>query len=607
MKKTVVCFVILLIFGHLLGIEVTEPKETNMDRLEWFKNAKLGIFIHWGIYSVNGIDESWSFYNNYIPYEDYMSQLSRFTAKKYKPHKWAKLIKNTGAQYAVLTAKHHDGVALWDTKLSNLNVIEKTPAQRDLVGPFCEALRDQDIKVGLYYSLIDWSDDRYPNFKISEKRYEDEPERWDEFVKFYQGQIEELSTQYNPDLYWFDGDWERTAEQWQAKELKEKLLQWNPNVIVNSRLQGYGDYATPEQGVPISKPESEAWELCLTMNDSWGYQPFDTNYKTPYQIIRIFIDCISKGGNLLLDIGPKADGTIPDEQVAILKELARWNKKHHEAVFESIEGISTKYTDYPTTLSKDRKTLYLFYPHLTLLDPIRIKGLVNSIENCSTVGQKGSLPCYKLGNNLFINSISSKLDPQVTVIKIQLDSEIELSDDFNYSYNCLSRDKAQNPPGSATMIGDYIDIISSEEKDDSMLDVIEVLVNRDFDYPSSSSPPEFTVKRWLFKHQEAFTNPQPGLPEGYFNGRTSLSENRDILYLYLQARPKGPLVLKGIKNKINRIRVVGTGVKLSWKVFNKLYWSDVPGIVYINLPLRASDSSCTVIAVQLDGEIELQE
>ena len=124
---------------------------------EWFKEAKLGIFIHWGIYAVKGVAESWSFYNGEISYEDYMRQCDGFTAKNYDPNKWAKLFKSSGANYAVLTTKHHDGVALWDIKLSDLNVVERTPAGRDLVGPYCEALRKQGLKVGLYFTHLDWS------------------------------------------------------------------------------------------------------------------------------------------------------------------------------------------------------------------------------------------------------------------------------------------------------------------------------------------------------------------------------------------------------------------------------------------------------------------
>jgi alpha-L-fucosidase len=419
-----------LISNRICGQESGPDKEK---RMQWFEDAKLGIFIHWGIYAVNGIDESWSFYNQYLSYDDYMKQLNGFTATRYNPDEWVKLIKESGAKYAVLTTKHHDGVALWDTKCGNLSVIRQTPAKKDLVKPFVNALRQNDLKVGLYYSLLDWSHPDYPNKTKTEKRYSGDSVRWSKFINFNFCQLEELSSGFNPDLFWFDGDWEQSAEAWKARELSEKLRQRNPDVILNSRIQGYGDYSTPEQGLPVSKPEARYWELCMTMNDSWGYQQNDHNYKSPNQIIRIFIDCIAKGGNLLLDIGPKADGTVPAEQVKILRELGRWTTKHNEAIFGSRAGI----------------------------------------------------------------------------------------------------------------------------------------------------------------------------PSEYFYGPSTLNQSQDILYLFIPYRPVGPIMLKGIKNKINRIWVVGNGTKLNWEVKMKPYWSNIPGIIYFDLPETVLDDQVTVVAVLLDGKVDL--
>nr|WP_319267315.1 alpha-L-fucosidase [uncultured Draconibacterium sp.] len=430
MRKILLLVVAIIVS---LGANSQEISKETQKRMQWFGDAKLGIFIHWGIYSVNGIDESWSFFNDYISYDDYMNQLAGFTADKYNPEQWAELIAESGAKYAVLTTKHHDGVALWDTKCSDLNVVDKTPAGTDFVAPFVKALRKNDLKVGLYYSLLDWSHPDYPNKTRKIKRYENDSLRWANFVDFNFCQMEELSTQFKPDLYWFDGDWEQSAEKWKAKELSESLRKWNKNVILNSRIQGYGDYATPEQGLPVTRPDAKYWELCMTMNDSWGYQHNDHNYKTPNQVIRILVDCINKGGNLLLDIGPKPDGTIPEEQVKILKELGRWTNKHAEAIYGT----------------------------------------------------------------------------------------------------------------------------------------------------------------------------QAGIPYEHYYGPTALNKTGDILYLFVPHKPNGSLVLKGIKNKINRMWVVGNGTKLNWDVKMKQYWSAVPGIVYIDVPEKVLDEQVTVIAVLLDGEVDL--
>jgi alpha-L-fucosidase len=361
MKKTAFILLCSLLTVHC---SLAQP-----GRMQWFKDAKLGIFIHWGIYAVNGIDESWSFYNEYLPYDEYMKQLDGFNATNYDPGSWAELIEQSGAKYAVLTSKHHDGVALWDTKAGDLSVVKATPAGRDLVGPFCEELRAEGIKVGLYYSLLDWSHPDYPNFTKTQKRYTEDSVRWARFMEFNMNQIREISTKYNPDLVWFDGDWEQSAEAWKAAEIREMLMDNNPNIIINSRLQGYGDYATPEQGIPVSKPKDEYWELCMTMNDSWGYQPNDQNYKPADLVIRIFADVIGMGGNLLLDIGPKADGTIPDEQVQILEELGRWTNKHSEAIYGTLAGIPKDCYYGASTLSADSTVLYLFVPSNSKFHP----------------------------------------------------------------------------------------------------------------------------------------------------------------------------------------------------------------------------------------------
>ena len=427
-------FILYLIISVLslprICAQTYDDKET---RMQWFKDAKLGIFIHWGIYSVDGIGESWSFHNGHISYEDYMKQLDGFSAKNYDPDYWAKLIKESGAKYAVLTSKHHDGVALWDTKQSDLSLVKKSPAARDLIGPFCLALRDKDLKVGLYYSLIDWSHPDYPNFLRNKKRYSDDPVKWQRFVKFNFGQLKELSKQYKPDLFWFDGDWEQTAEDWKAKELRESLFKWNPKVVLNSRLQGYGDYDTPEQGLPVTKPDSKYWELCMTINDSWGYQPNDNNYKTANQIIEMFIECISMGGNLLLDVGPKEDGTIPEEQLSVLKELGRWTNKHHESIYGTVAGIPPGHFYGATALSKDHQTLYLYVnnkPNGSLM----IKGLKNNIKKIWVVGEDTNLDYKIIGKRswsevpgiIYVDLPGEVLDQQVTVIGVSLDGPVDL-------------------------------------------------------------------------------------------------------------------------------------------------------------------------------------
>lgn len=435
MKKIILSVAFLLFVAIRSSAQTKIDPKTIADKMHWFEDAKLGIFIHAGIYSVNGIDESWSFHNKKISYADYMKQLKGFTLSQYNPAAWADLIKESGARYAVITTKHHDGVAMYDTHQSKLSIVKATPANRDMVKPLFEELRKRDIKCGAYFSLIDWSYPDYPGFLKDSSRYvlQHDYDRWDRFRTFMHGQIAEINNMFKPDLWWFDGDWEHTAEEWEAEKIRYIITSKNPNAIINGRLQGYGDYNTPEQNFPVTRPPFKWWELCMTINDNWGYQPQDQNWKTPYEIITIFADAISNGGNLLLDIGPKEDGTIPDQEVNVLKELGAWNKKNGEAIFNTVAGMPQGHFYGPTTLSKDSTSLYLFVPG-KVTGPVMIKGLDNKIEDASVVGDGTKLTAKIVGKIswsavpglVYIDVPDKVQDKYMTVIKLKLDKKIKL-------------------------------------------------------------------------------------------------------------------------------------------------------------------------------------
>lgn len=405
------------------------------DKMQWFADAKLGIFIHYGIYAVNGIDESWSFHNRKISHADYMKQMKGFTASKYNPEEWAELIKESGASYAVITTKHHDGVALWPTKEKHYSVVKNTPAKRDLLTPFYAALDKQGIKRGAYYSLLDWSHPDYPGFLKDSGRYKiaDDPQRWKRFQRFNEAQINEVNNAFKPDLWWFDGDWEHTADEWNAAGIRRSILSVKPGAIINGRLQGYGDYETPEQNFPVTRPKFNWWELCMTINNNWGYQPQDTNWKTPYEVITIFADAISNGGNLLLDIGPKEDGTIPPQQVHVLKELGKWNKKHGEAIFGTLGGMPQGHFYGPSTLSKDSSTLFLFLPG-KVNGQVVVKGLKNKINKIRVVGTQqtvqhkivGKISWSPVPGLVYISVPPSVQDDYMSVLAVELDGPISL-------------------------------------------------------------------------------------------------------------------------------------------------------------------------------------
>lgn len=435
MKKT-----LLLFFAFAVAF-CTAKSQSKIDpasikeKMQWFADAKLGIFIHSGIYAVNGIDESWSFYNKKISYSDYMKQLNGFTLKNYNPEDWANLVKESGARYAVITTKHHDGVAMYDTKMDDLSIVKATPAKRDMIKPFFDALRKRDIKCGAYFSLLDWSYPDYTGFLKDSSRYklENDYDRWNKFRSFFQGQVREIGQLFKPDLWWFDGDWEHDAEQWESEKVRNIILANNKNAIINGRLQGYGDYETPEQNFPVSRPAFNWWELCMTINNNWGYQPTDKNWKTPYEIITIFTDAVSNGGNLLLDIGPKEDGTIPAEEVNVLKELGAWNKRNGEGIFNTIAGIPQGHFYGPTTLSKDSTTLFLFLQG-NISGNITLKGLTNKIKDITVLGNGAKLTHKIVGKIswspipglVYINVPKDVQDKYVTVLKVTLDGPVKL-------------------------------------------------------------------------------------------------------------------------------------------------------------------------------------
>lgn len=404
-------------------------------KMEWFSDAKLGIFIHWGIYAVDGVSESWSFHNKQVSWPSYMNQLKGFTASKYNPSDWADLIAASGARYSVITTKHHDGVALWNSQEKHYSTVINTPAKRDLLSPFFAELRKRNIKTGAYYSLIDWSHPDYPGFLKDSSRYKivDQPAKWNRFRSFFQNQISELSNQFNPDLFWFDGDWEHSAEEWESVKVRENILRKNPNAIINGRLMGYGDYETPEQNVPVSRPTYTWWELCMTTNNNWGFRHSDTNWKTPYEIIALFADVVSTGGNLLLDIGPREDGTIPDEQRHILTELGTWNKKHEKAIFGTIGGIASGHFYGPTTLSKDSTSLFLFLQGQTA-GTIMVKGLNNQINDIQVLGNGTKLKHKVVGKIswspvpglVYIDIPKGVQDNYITVLELKLDKPVLL-------------------------------------------------------------------------------------------------------------------------------------------------------------------------------------
>ncbi|MEH7889066.1 alpha-L-fucosidase [Elizabethkingia meningoseptica] len=601
--KNKITSLLLLSLGFSIPISAQEKKADESAKMQWFQDAKLGVFIHWGIYSVNGISESWAFFNNYINHDNYMKQLNGFNASRYNPDEWTKLIKESGAQYSVITTRHHDGISLWDSKADKaITTFKDAAAKENLIAPFVSGLKKAGIKTGLYYSLPDWSHPYYDVNTRTKKRYEiaQDPTRWKNYVKYYQTQLNELSAQYKPDLIWFDGDWEHSSAEWQAPQTLANLRKYNPNIIINSRLNNHGDYETPEQGIPVVAPQSKYWELCYTMNDSWGYQPFDRNYKTPNMIVRTLADVISMGGNLLIDIGPKADGSIPAEQVKILENLGRWTKKYSEAIYTTRQGLPFANYRGKSALSKDGKKLFLYLEEAK--DFTKIYGLITAPVSARIIGDTNAKVNYTQdkNGNLTLNFTNAQFDKDVTVVQLNFNEPVKYTDKIIDAPISLQAQLENSNAKDAAY-----EIASQLHKGNNLLaqsgittDGMDMKIKT-----SSKTNPE--VLNWISKNAEALYDTGAGLPNGHYSGMSALSKDRQTLYLFVEGTPTGPIALKGLKNNISRIRIAGEGSIIPHHIYNKLYWSAVPGIVYIDVPKERLDKSLTVIAVLLDKPVEL--
>ncbi|RJS87701.1 alpha-L-fucosidase [Candidatus Bathyarchaeota archaeon] len=301
-----------------------EEEEDRARRMRWWHEAKFGMFIHFGLYSVIGRHE-WAMEMEGIPVAEYEKLAEQFNPKPNAAREWARLAKRAGMKYMVMTTKHHEGFCLFDTEFTDY-CAPKRACGRDLVAEFVEAARAEGLRVGFYYSLMDW---HHPD---GARCVEDEAAR-KRFVKYIHGQVRELMTNYGKiDILWYDVPWPLDAEGWESARMNRMVRELQPGIIINNRSGLPEDFSTPEQHVR-GEPAGRAWETCMTMNDSWGYHKADDNWKTPKQILRYLITCARDGGNYLLNIGPKPDGSVPEESVHILNVVGEWMDKYGHTIY----------------------------------------------------------------------------------------------------------------------------------------------------------------------------------------------------------------------------------------------------------------------------------
>jgi len=379
-------------------------------RMKWWHEARFGMFIHWGLYSVLGRHE-WVMENEGIPVAEYEQLARQFKPKPNAARDWARLAKQAGQKYMVMTTKHHEGFCHFDSKLTNYCAPKQGPG-RDLVKEYVEAARGEGMRVGFYYSLMDW---HHPD---GARCATDEAARR-RFVDYIHGQIHELLSNYGKiDVLWYDVSWPLDAAGWESEKMNAMVFQLQPEIIVNNRNALPGDFATPEQRIAA---DQRAWESCMTMNDSWGYQRADDNWKSPKAVVRNLVTCAHDTGNYLLNIGPKADGSIPEESVSILTSVGKWMGRNGQTIYQS-EKCQPGRSNY-AGFSRKGNTLYMhvhFWPGST----VSLGGLRNKVTSARLVAGGKEVKFDQDDFRVRFTGLPEKApDEPVTTLAIECDGE----------------------------------------------------------------------------------------------------------------------------------------------------------------------------------------
>jgi alpha-L-fucosidase len=362
---------------HAAGQEQPVPQvrvpRDHERRIKWWHDAKFGMFVHWGTYSAYGRHE-WALENEAIPAADYEQFARQFKPKKDAARDWAKLARQAGQKYVVMTTKHHEGFCLFDTKTTDYRAARQGPG-RDLVREYVDALRAEGLRVGFYFSLMDW---HHPDGARAAK---DEAAR-KRLVEYTHTQIRELMSNYGKiDVLWYDVSWPLDAKGWESERMNDMVFTLQPDIVVNNRNRLDGDFTTPEQQIQAATG-GRAWEACMTMNGSWGYQAADDDWKTPKQIVRNLISCSRDGGNYLLNIGPKGDGSIPEESVRILESVGRWMSRNGESIYGT-DPCQPRRSNY-ATFTRKGNTLYM-HVHFWPGDRFVMSGLLVPVKSVRLV------------------------------------------------------------------------------------------------------------------------------------------------------------------------------------------------------------------------------
>jgi len=433
-----------------------ETPEQHDARMQWWRDARFGLFIHWGLYAVpagnwngkpvGGIGE-WIMNSANIPVAEYEQLAKQFNPVKYDPAEWVRLAKEAGIKYLVITSKHHDGFCLWDSPATDYDIVDASPYGKSLLKPLADECRKQGLKFCVYHSIMDW---HHPaQTRANERNYNPTkivPGKKAEYLDYMKRQLQELIETCDPEVLWFDGEWCDWYTEEDARDVYAFLRQLKPQLIINNRVgkgrqgmegltkggQHVGDFGTPEQQIPATGLAGVDWESCMTMNDTWGYKQDDHNWKTSETLIRNLIDIASKGGNYLLNVGPTAEGLIPEASVERLQDMGRWMKTNGESIWgtQASPFAKTPWGRCTKKATTDGATLYLHVFQWPSDGRLLVPGLKNKVTAAYLLADpnKQALASQASESGVCVQLPAAAPDPICSVVVLQVAGPLEIAD-----------------------------------------------------------------------------------------------------------------------------------------------------------------------------------